>query len=61
MLYKKTAGRLRGWIGYTYAETKKHIDKHGWYNPKYDRRHTLNIVGDFRVIENLHFLSLIHI
>ena len=55
LLYKKTAGRLRGWIGYTYAETKKHIDKHGWYNPKYDRRHTVNIVGDFRIIENLHF------
>ena len=54
-LYKKTAGRLRGWIGYTFAETKKHIEKHGWYNPKYDRRHTLNIVGDFRIIENLHF------
>ena len=55
LLYKKTAGRLRGWIGYTFAETKKHIEKHGWYNPKYDRRHTLNIVGDFRIIENLHF------
>ena len=55
LLYKKTAGRLRGWIGYTFAETKKHIEKHGWYNPKYDRRHTINIVGDFRIIENLHF------
>jgi len=55
LLYKKTAGRLRGWIGYTFAETKKHIEKHGWYNPKYDRRHTLNIVGDFEIMENLHF------
>ena len=46
LLYKKTAGRLRGWVGYTYAETKRHIDKYGWYYPKYDRTHTLNLVGD---------------
>ena len=54
-LIKKTAGRLRGWIGYTFAEVKKHIEKHGWYNPIYDRTHTLNVVGDFSIVENLHF------
>ena len=46
LLVKKTAGRIRGWVGYTYAETNRHIKKHGWYHPKYDRTHTLNIVGD---------------
>ena len=49
LLFKRTAGRIRGWIGYTYAETKRHIDKHGWYYPKYDRKHTLNIVGDVAI------------
>ena len=56
-LIKKTAGRLRGWIGYTFAEVKKYIDKHGWYHPMYDRTHTLNIVGDLAILENLHFSS----
>ena len=49
LLFKKTAGRVRGWVGYTYAETKRHIDKHGWYYPKYDRKHTLNLVGDVAI------------
>ena len=49
LLFKRTAGRIRGWVGYTYAETKRHIDKHGWYYPKYDRKHTLNIVGDVAI------------
>ena len=49
LLFKKTAGRIRGWVGYTYAETKRHIEKHGWYYPRYDRKHTLNIVGDVAI------------
>ncbi len=48
-LFKKTAGRTRGWVGYTYAKTMKHIQKHGWYFPLYDRTHTLNIVGDITI------------
>ena len=55
MLIKKTAGKLRGWIGYTYAQTNRHIKKHGWYKPKYDRTHTLNIVGDLEITKKTHF------
>ena len=55
LLVKKTAGRIRGWVGYTYAETNRHIKKHGWYQPKYDRTHTLNIVGDLEILDGLHF------
>ena len=55
LLVKKTAGRIRGWVGYTYAETNRHIIKHGWYQPKYDRTHTLNMVGDLEILEGLHF------
>lgn len=58
-LFKKTAGRFRGWVGYTFAETKRHIEKIGWYHPKYDRTHTLNIVGDFSVLKNLHLSTSI--
>jgi len=49
LLFKKTSGNVRGWIGYTFANTKRYIEKHGWFNPKFDRRHTLNIVGDISV------------
>ena len=55
LLAKKTAGKIRGWIGYTYAETNRHIKKHGWYQPKYDRTHTLNIVGDLELTRDVHF------
>ncbi len=55
LLVKKTAGRIRGWVGYTYAETNRHIKKHGWYQPKYDRTHTLNMVGDLEILDGLHF------
>jgi len=53
-LIKKTAGRVRGWLGYTYAETNRHVEKHGWYQPTYDRTHTLNLVGDFEIRRGLH-------
>jgi len=55
LLIKKTAGKVRGWIGYTYAQTNRHIKKHGWYKPKYDRTHTLNVVGDLEITKNTHF------
>ena len=51
-LFKKTSGSLRGWVGYTYAKTERHILKHGWYHPKYDRTHTLNIVGDLALFKD---------
>ncbi|MBH10948.1 MAG: hypothetical protein CMG74_11485 [Candidatus Marinimicrobia bacterium] len=54
-LLKKTAGKIRGWIGYTFAETNRHIKKHGWYQSKYDRTHTLNIVGDLELRKDVHF------
>jgi len=61
LLFKKTAGRSRGWIGYTYAKTMKHIQKHGWYFPLYDRTHTLNIVGDITISvkNNVHFSTAV--
>ena len=61
LLVKKTAGKIRGWIGYTYAETSRHIKKHGWYQPKYDRTHTLNIVGDLELTKDVHFSTSLQV
>ena len=61
LLFKKTAGRLRGWVGYTIAVTKKHIDKFGWYYPKYDRTHTVNVVGDVGIFKNIHFSTALQV
>ena len=55
LLIKKLSGKVRGWAGYTYAETKRKYDVQDWYFPKYDRTHTLNVVADWALTEKLHF------
>ncbi|UCH09541.1 MAG: TonB-dependent receptor [Fidelibacterota bacterium] len=54
-LAKKSSGKIRGWIGYTYAQTRWRTAEHGWYAPKYDRTHTLNLVADWQLSEKWHF------
>ncbi len=54
-LVKKNSGKVRGWIGYTYARTKWHTAEHGWYFPNYDRTHTINLVADWQLNEKWHF------
>ena len=54
-LLKKLSGKVRGWVGYTFAETKRKYEKQEWYFPKYDRTHTLNAVADWALTEKLHF------
>ena len=54
-LVKKLSGKVRGWAGYTYAETKRKYDVQDWYYPKYDRTHTLNVVADWALNESMHF------
>lgn len=41
VLVKKTVGKLLGWVGYGYAQTKKEVNGVSYYT-KYDRRHALN-------------------
>ena len=53
-LAQRTTGNLKGWIGYTLAHTKWKTQIHDWYFPKYDRTHTLNIVGDWQWTEKTH-------
>ena len=55
LLAKKNSGKVRGWLGYTYAQTKWHTEEHGWYPPKYDRTHTLNLVADWQMTDKWHF------
>ncbi|UCH62694.1 MAG: carboxypeptidase-like regulatory domain-containing protein [Fidelibacterota bacterium] len=54
-LAKKTSGKVRGWIGYTYAQTRWHTEEYGWHHPKYDRTHTLNLVADWQLTDKWHF------
>jgi len=58
-LAKKLTGRVRGWAGYTFAETKRKYEDQDWYHPKYDRTHTLNIVADWELKKGLHFSTAI--
>ncbi len=59
ILVKKLSGKVRGWAGYTYAQTKRKYPGQDWYFPKYDRTHTLNVVADWALNEALHFSTAI--
>ncbi len=59
LLIKKTSGKYRGWIGYTLSNTEWYTKADGWYPPKYDRLHTLNIVSDWQWTKNLHVSTAI--
>ena len=55
LLIKRSSGRLNGWIGYTYARTKYYTEPSGWHYPNFDRTHTLNIVGNIELSQDLEF------
>ncbi len=57
VLVKKLSGRVRGWAGYTFAQTERKYEGQDWYYPKYDRTHTLNVVADWALSDALHFSS----
>ncbi|MBC8377447.1 MAG: TonB-dependent receptor [FCB group bacterium] len=59
ILVKKLSGKVRGWAGYTYAQTKRKYEGQDWYFPKYDRTHTLNVVADWALNHGLHFSTAI--
>jgi hypothetical protein len=56
-LAHKKQGRLNGWIGYTWAHTLRQFDEinQGEVFPfKYDRRHDVSLVINYRVSSKLH-------
>lgn len=52
VLFRKHAGELTGWVGYTLSNTQRNFDllNGGKSFPfKYDRRHDLSIVGNYKL------------
>ena len=57
-LMKKTTGDLTGWVGYSYMSTKKReSEAAGYYPPKYDRTHNLNVVAQYDIDKRWYFSS----
>jgi hypothetical protein len=55
---KKNVGKLTGWASYTLARTERKIEglnNNEWYANRYDRTHTLNLVGQFTLSEKWSF------
>jgi hypothetical protein len=45
---RKSEGRFKGWISYTYSKTEQKIEgiqQKGWYLSSFDRPHDLSVVG----------------
>lgn len=58
LLAKKTTGDLTGWIGYSFMRTlKRESEAAGWYPPKYDRTHNLNVVARYDINKQWFFSS----
>ncbi len=51
LLIKKSSGDLTGWLGYTYSRSRWKTADHGWYAPKFDRSHSLNLVAGHQLTE----------
>lgn len=55
---KKNVGKLTGWVSYTLARTERKItglNNDQWYANRYDRTHTLNVVGQYSLSEKWSF------
>ncbi len=49
---KKNKGKLTGWLSYTLARTERQVESlngGNWYPTRYDRTHTLNVVGQYEL------------
>ena len=58
-LMKKSSGRFNGWVGYTYAKTEYYTEPSGWHHPNFDRTHTLNMVGNIELTNELEISTAI--
>jgi hypothetical protein len=55
---KKNVGKLTGWVSYTLARTERKIEGlngNEWYANRYDRTHTLNVIGQYSLSEKWSF------
>lgn len=52
LFIKKNKGKLTGWVSYTLARTERQVESlngGNWYPTRYDRTHTLNVVGQYEL------------
>jgi len=63
-MIKKSAGRLNGWISYTYSRTflqtksefeSETINDGEWYPSNYDKPHAVNLIGNYKVSRRFNF------
>ncbi len=55
---KKALGDFTGWIGYTWSKTERQFDEifdGAWFPAKYDRRHDLTLVGNYKLNDSWTF------
>ena len=60
LFLEKQAGKLNGWVSYTFANTKYKIDginDGNWFSPRYDIRHNLSVVGFYKISKRVEFSS----
>ena len=56
---KKLTGNLKGWVAYSFADSDRQFDRVNFgnlYPYKYDRRHTVNVVGSYSLGKHVEFL-----
>ena len=56
-LVKRDAGRWNGWVGYTLSWSTREFDELNdgkWFWAKYDRRHSLSVVQNFKLSNRWH-------
>lgn len=54
--FKKALGDFTGWIGYTWSKTERQFDEifdGEWFPAKYDRRHDVTLVGNYKLNDQL--------
>ena len=58
LLFRKTVGKITGWLGYTLSWTQNKIDginNGNWYTASNDRRHDISVVGLYQLNDRWQF------
>jgi len=63
VMIRRPQGRINGWVSYTWSRTMLHrhpefasvAHQSNWYPADFDRPHTLNVVGNFRLTHRYSF------
>lgn len=61
MLVKKETGKLTGWISYTLSWSERRfteLNDGDWFYARYDRRHNLAVVGNYRLAKKWSFSAV---